>query len=79
MTAFTALQIAKMEQLRQAQEDGVVIGLKGLSSAPVLRRDIDDLIVNYSDTFNLFLLALSDLQKDEQVNNKMGYQQIAGK
>lgn len=67
-----------MEQLRQAQENGIVIGLKGVSSEPVLRRDIDDLIVNYPDTFNLFLLALSELQRDEQVNNKMGYQQIAG-
>lgn len=67
-----------MEQLRQAQENGIVIGLKGVSSGPVLRRDIDDLIVNYPDTFNLFLLALSELQRDEQVNNKMGYQQIAG-
>lgn len=76
--AFLTLHSAKMEQLRQAQENGIVIGLKGVSSGPVLRRDIDDLIVNYPDTFNLFLLALSELQRDEQVNNKMGYQQIAG-
>lgn len=67
-----------MDELRKAQQNGVVLGLKGLSSQPIFRRDIDDLIVNYPETFNLFLLALSELQKDEQIDNKMGYQQIAG-
>ncbi|OJD40032.1 tyrosinase [Diplodia corticola] len=67
-----------MGSLAQAQADGVVIGLKGLSGIHP-RREIDDLVVNEPDMFNLFILALESLQKDEGAHqNKMGYFQIAG-
>lgn len=67
-----------MGSLAQAQDDGVVIGLHGISGIQP-RREIDDLVVNEPDMFNLFLLALESLQKDEgEHQNKMGYFQVAG-
>lgn len=69
-----------MDALRQAQQKGVVIGLKALQeSGPVPRLDIDELLTTKPDTFNLFLLALSELQNDKFTSDKMGYYQITGK
>lgn len=60
--------------LDKAQQDGFVIGLAGLGS-PVARREIDDLMRNDPDCFNLFVLALRNVMKDK---SKIGYFQIAG-
>ncbi|KAL1618339.1 hypothetical protein SLS54_007316 [Diplodia seriata] len=67
-----------MGSLAQAQTDGVVIGLHGVSGIQP-RREIDDLVLNEPDMFNLFLLALESLQKDEGAHqDKMGYFQVSG-
>ena len=65
------------EELLKAQENGVVIGLGGVTGV-VARLDIDDLLLTKPDTFNLFLLALRDLQEDPDAKKPMGYFQIAG-
>jgi hypothetical protein len=41
----------------EAQRAGVVLGLPDVDGKPVPRRDVDDLLLNEPDTFNLFLLA----------------------
>lgn len=67
-----------MDKLDQAQRDGVVIGLKDVAGV-VSRRDIDWLLLNEPDTFNLFLIALQRLQDEPDSSKIMGYYQIAGK
>ncbi|KAI4603987.1 hypothetical protein KJ359_000112 [Pestalotiopsis sp. 9143b] len=65
-----------MDQLRQAQKAGVVLGLAGVG--PNLPRlEIDDMIINQPDTFNLFCLAMDEL-KSSPPSDWMGYYQIAG-
>ncbi len=66
-----------MDRLNQAQRDGVVIGLKDVAGV-VPRQDVDMLLLHEPDTFNLFLLALRNLQQDQDTSNIMGYYQIAG-
>ena len=73
-----------MDALKQAQKDGVVLGLKNVSGI-IPRVDIDVLLSEQPDTFNLFLLALEALQshvdpktEEELKQDKMGYFQIAG-
>lgn len=63
----------------EAQSAGVVLGLSKVDGSPVPRRDIDDLMLNEPDTFNLFLLALIELKKDSSRDEKMGFYQLAGK
>jgi hypothetical protein len=63
----------------EAQRAGVVLGLPDVDGKHVPRRDVDDLLLNEPDTFNLFLLALIDLKKDSNRDEKMGYYQLAGK
>ncbi len=63
--------------LLDAQKNGVVIGLKGVTGV-VERLDIDELLLKKPDTFNLFLLALRNLQEDTETTDPMGYFQIAG-
>lgn len=65
------------DDLIDAQKKGVVIGLRGVTGV-VERLDIDELLLKKPDTFNLFLLALRDLQEDPNTKEKMGYFQIAG-
>jgi tyrosinase len=65
-----------MDKLNQAQKDGVVVGLKDVAGV-VPRLDVDQLLLQEPDTFNLFLLALQSLQEDDS-SNIMGYYQIAG-
>lgn len=68
-----------MDAISQAQRDGVVLGLKGLSgNSPVPRLDIDELLLTKPDAFNLYLLALDELQNEQHATDKMGYQQVAG-
>lgn len=67
-----------MASLAFGQAHGVVVGLKSVSDVKP-RREIDDLVVNEPDVFNLFLLALEYLQKDTgQWQDKMSYFQVAG-
>lgn len=65
------------DDLLNAQQNGVVLGLGGVSGV-VARLDIDELLLKKPDTFNLFLLALRDLQDDPDTTKPMGYFQIAG-
>lgn len=67
-----------MEAILQAQKQGVVLGLKGISDTPVPRMEIDDLLFNKPDTFNLFVLAVSELQDEKLATEKMAWQQVAG-
>lgn len=64
--------------LDKADRERKVIGLKQVAGVE-LRRDIDELILHYPDTFNLFLLALSGLMNDPDWTNPMSYFQIAGR
>ena len=66
-----------MENLKQAQIDGVVVGLKDVAGV-VPRMDIDLLLLNEPDTFNLFLLALQSLQSNKSSDDKMSYFKVAG-
>lgn len=67
-----------MASIAQAQANGVVVGLKSVSEVKP-RREIDDLVVNEPDVFNLFLLALESLQKSQGGKEaKMSYFAIAG-
>jgi hypothetical protein len=68
-----------MDVIRNAQKNGVVVGLKGVSlNGPVERMEVDDLLFKRPDTFNLFLLALDELQNDKHTNDIMGFYQVAG-
>ena len=67
-----------MDELTQAQTDGVIVGLKNVADV-VTRQDVDQLLLQEPDTFNLFLLALRDLQQDPNVTDIMSYYQIAGR
>lgn len=66
-----------MDKLLEAHKEGVVLGLKGVTGV-VDRLDIDELLLRKPDTFNLFLLALKELQEDQDTTKLMGYFQIAG-
>ena len=63
--------------LDKAQQNGVVIGLKDEAPNTAIERlDIDVLLTQEPDTFNLFLLALAKVQEDG--TDKMSFKQIAG-
>ncbi|KAF2205503.1 Di-copper centre-containing protein [Delitschia confertaspora ATCC 74209] len=62
----------------QAQEQGVVIGLKDVTGNVSPRKDIDWQIVNQPEAFNIFLIALWELQQEGETDNKMSYYQVAG-
>ncbi|KAF5558860.1 tyrosinase precursor (monophenol monooxygenase) [Fusarium phyllophilum] len=49
-----------MDQLEKAHEDGVVLGLAGFGTGQ--RLDIDVMLTEQPDTFNLYLIALMELQ-----------------
>ena len=66
-----------MEELLQAQKDGVAIGLEGMTGIKA-RLDIDEMLSKQESTFNLFLLALKELQEDLDTTKLMEYFQIAG-
>jgi hypothetical protein len=67
-----------MDKLNQAQTNGVVIGLKDVADV-VPRLDVDQLLLQEPDTFNLFLIALGDLQQDPNITDIMSYYQVAGR
>jgi hypothetical protein len=65
-------------ELDRADELGLVVGLKHLNTI-VARQDIDVLLQNEPDTFNLFLLAFKDLSEDPDWDtHSMSFWQIAG-
>lgn len=65
-----------MDKLKQAQKDGIVVGLKDLGVKP--RLEIDEVLLHQPDGFNLFLLALDELQKAGNSKDIMSYYQVAG-
>ncbi|KAI9663307.1 MAG: hypothetical protein M1831_002591 [Alyxoria varia] len=81
----------KLQELLAAHKKGIVVGLKGVSDVPVVpRRDIDVLLKDQPQTFNLFIIALYELQQNKAIDDKyvnlkdstddprMTYFQIAG-
>ena len=69
-----------MTSLDEAQKKGIVLGLKDATAQLRERLDVDELLSRYPKTFNLFLLALAELQDETKSNNdKMGWFQIAGR
>jgi hypothetical protein len=64
--------------LVEAQAQRVVIGLRDVAGPKGVRRDIDDLLLNDADAFNLFALALWDLQNEGESSNPMSYFQLSG-
>lgn len=72
-----------MADLNTAQARGFATGLPGFGVVP--RQDIDVLLQKEPDTFNLFVLALRELQQEKPGQNpplwqdKMSFFQLAGK
>ena len=66
-----------MDALKQAQKDGVVVGLKAVAGI-AQRLDVDKFLLELPNTFNLFCLALSELMNDSESSDLMGYFKIAG-
>lgn len=50
-----------MDKLNKAHEQGVVLGLRDVAGVGE-RLDIDVMLMTQPDTFNLFLIALMELQ-----------------
>lgn len=68
-----------MVTLDEAQEQGIVLGLNEVTGEVRERLDVDELLLRHPKTFNLYLLALADLQNEATSNkDKMGWFQIAG-
>lgn len=68
-----------MVTLDEAQAKGIVLGLNEVTGEVRDRLDIDELLFRHPKTFNLYLLALADLQNADKSNkDKMGWFQIAG-
>ena len=68
---------AKFAELEQAHKQRIVVGLRKATGL-LSRLDVDVLLHDHPDTFNLFLIALSELQNAPN-DDPMGYFQIAGK
>ena len=63
----------------EAQAQGIVIGLNEVTGEVRDRLDIEELLLRHPKTFNLYLLALAELQDEARSNkDKMGWFQIAG-
>ncbi|KAK8118433.1 uncharacterized protein PG998_003059 [Apiospora kogelbergensis] len=67
-----------LDELRRANELGIVKGLGGLPGGVKERLDIDVMIATKPDTFNLFILAVKELQKPGNTPIAMRYAEIAG-
>ena len=62
-----------MTSLDEAQKQGITLGLNDATGQLRERLDVDELLFRYPMTFNLFLLALAELQDETKSNNdKMG-------
>jgi hypothetical protein len=71
----------KFNLLKDAQNNGWVIGLKAVTGITGIRREIDDLILHAPEAFNIFVLALQRIQAPDRTKNGkdlMNYFQIAG-
>lgn len=70
----------KFAKLKAAQEGFYVVGLQDVTGETGTRRDIDDLVLNEKEAFNVFIIALTNMQNPSSVNtnNPMSYFQIAG-
>ena len=71
-----------MTDLNTAVNRGLATGIQGFGVVP--RQDIDVLLLREPDCFNLFVLALRDLQQENGQNpplwqDKMSFFQLAGK
>lgn len=77
-----------MVSLDEANKQGLVVGLKDVNGIKE-RLDIDVLMCNYPDTFNLLILALLELKAEKvpwsidpdfvvNKTDKMSFYQIAG-
>lgn len=69
-----------INRLRQAHEQGIVVGLKEIADnqgGPQRRFDIDELIKWRPNTFNLFILAFQEIKNLDPANPHSFYQ-IAG-
>ena len=67
------LDETKLEKLRLANKNGIVVGLKDVAGV-VPRLDIDILLVKYPEIINLFIIAFDDLQQEDR--SIMGYAQL---
>lgn len=65
-----------MTDLNTANAKGLVIGIQGAGVVP--RLDIDVLLSKEPDCFNLFVLALRELQTEKSWKDKMSFFQMAG-
>jgi tyrosinase len=70
--------MATLDELRQANALGIIKGLGGLPGGVKERLDIDVMIATKPDTFNLFILAVKELQKPGNNPIAMRYAEIAG-
>ncbi len=69
----------EVSKLKEAQKQGIVLGLNEVTGEVRDRLDVDELLLLHPKTFNLYLLALAYLQDEANSNkDKMGYFQIAG-
>lgn len=66
----------KFAELKRAHEKGIIVGLRNIAGI-AFRLDIDVLLSQQPDTFNLFLIALDELQNAD-AQDIMGFYQIAG-
>ncbi|KAK7937823.1 tyrosinase precursor (monophenol monooxygenase) [Apiospora aurea] len=68
-----------LDELRQANERGTIRGLRDVSGVKE-RLDIDIMIDTKPDTFNLFILAVKELQKpaNENTPDAMRYAELSG-
>jgi len=68
----------KFALLEKAQKEGTIIGLDKVTGQTVDRLDLDELLFKEPDAFNIFLIALQNLQKDEIWTEKFSFFQVAG-
>jgi tyrosinase len=68
---------APVDVLKQAGNAGIVKGLREVSGI-LPRVDIDIMIRDQPDVFNLFLLALEYIQRPDYKPSHMRYAEIAG-
>lgn len=76
-----------MDKLNEAHDKGVVLGLRDVAGVGE-RLDIDVMLTTQPDTFNLFLIAMMELQGQNPLGStpdpsfkskdKMSYFQLAG-
>ena len=71
---MTTINETELQKLRDANDKGIVLGLKAFAGVQP-RLDIDDLLARLPKAFNLFVIALGDAQKDK---SKTGFAQVAG-